>query len=191
MPVLTVQNALVRSAAVEVKTLTVSGRQITQALFRQVPYQAILGPRGELNGPPWGWVNYWWPDAPRWGEDPLHVLWQHGGELRRACVPKPSMWHARHWNEGYKGWHYGNEPVLSALGDLDKEAGDLLDASSRHSRWNIPPFRTFGASSGWEEAAVTAPPRVLALAFQADGVLDAWQASYDTCKAAGQLFIAC
>jgi hypothetical protein len=38
---------------------------------------------------------------------------------------------------------------------------------------------------------VTAPPRVLALAFQADGVLDAWQASYDTCKAAGQLFIAC
>jgi hypothetical protein len=51
MPVLTIANALVCSAAVEIRSLTVSGKQVTQAVFRQV--QEILRPDGTLAGVLW------------------------------------------------------------------------------------------------------------------------------------------
>lgn len=81
---LTTQNATITTAAVEVKTLTVSGKQVTLAVFRQLREEPLLAEDGTLNGVPWGIVNYH-PDKcgesqfPHW-----HVVWQHGSELRRA-----------------------------------------------------------------------------------------------------------
>lgn len=84
-PPLTVHNAEITTARVEIKTLTVSGKQVTLAVFRQLRNVAILADDGVLAGEPWGTVNYH-PDkcadvAPHW-----HVVWQHGADLLRSAV---------------------------------------------------------------------------------------------------------
>jgi hypothetical protein len=84
-PPLTVHNAEITTARVEIKTLTVSGKQVTLAVFRQLRRVPILPDDGVLAGDPWGTVNYH-PDkcadvAPHW-----HVVWQHGTDLLRSAV---------------------------------------------------------------------------------------------------------
>ncbi|MFC8724310.1 hypothetical protein [Streptomyces bacillaris] len=86
---LTTQNATITTAAVEVKTLTISGKQVTLAVFRQLQEEPLIAEDGTLNGEPWGTVNYH-PDKwctedrrPHW-----HVVWQRGTELRRARVDR-------------------------------------------------------------------------------------------------------
>lgn len=84
MPKLTVQNAEIRTASVEIKTLTVSGKQVTQAVFKQLPERRLVADDGTLNGVPWGRVNYH-PD--KCDEAPhLHVVWEVGKELLRSRV---------------------------------------------------------------------------------------------------------
>jgi hypothetical protein len=192
MPVLTVQNALVRSATVEIKSLTVSGRQVTQAVFRQVPYQQILKADGSLAGTPWGWVNYWWKDSEPWGEAPLHVLWQQGGELRRAAVIKPAMRSVRHYREGYRS-RYADNPFVVVLGQLEQNVAEILEDRQPGCVWTVPPFDPFGGSHyGAQVAAKGEPPAdVHELAHRAHAWLTAWKSAYNTCHAAGQLFIAC
>lgn len=97
MSALTVHNAELKTAAVEVQTLTISGKQVTLAVFRQLKEEALIADDGTLNGLPWGAVNYH-PD--KCGGDSrahlhLHVVWQLGTELRRSRVDKPS------WIPGY------------------------------------------------------------------------------------------
>lgn len=93
---LTVQNAEIKTAAVELKTLSVSGRQVTLAVFRQLLEEQLVAEDGSLNGVPWGTVNYH-PDKCEWRpdvyytdglEDHWHVVWQKGPELRRSRVNK-------------------------------------------------------------------------------------------------------
>uniref|UniRef100_UPI00056CBB60 hypothetical protein n=1 Tax=Streptomyces exfoliatus TaxID=1905 RepID=UPI00056CBB60 len=55
---LTTQNATITTATVEVKTLTISGKQVTLAVFRQLREQPLIAQDGTLNGEPWGIVNY-------------------------------------------------------------------------------------------------------------------------------------
>lgn len=106
---LTVQNAEIKTAAVEIRTLTVSGKQVTLAVFRQLLEADIVDFRvsHELRGEPWGRVNYhadkmlirqkdclgyWLPDRLvncAQGPNHLHVVWQLGSELRRALVRHP------------------------------------------------------------------------------------------------------
>jgi hypothetical protein len=192
MPVLTVHNALVRSAAVEIRTLTVSGKQVTQAVFRQVPEQEILRADGSLAGVPWGWVNYWWRDTEPWGEKPLHVLWQQGGELRRAIVPEPSAYAVRichtRWNPDLRG-----RPLVAALAHLDKQVHDLWQNTAGRRQWDLPPFHSLRPEYGvWEVASLDEVPEdAHRLARAAQVLVERWRASYDTCHAAGQLFIAC
>lgn len=89
---LTTQNATITTAAVEVKTLTISGRQVTLAVFRQLREEPLIAEDGTLNGVPWGAVNYH-PD--KCGDAPLkhwHIVWQRGDELLRSRVyEKPSF----------------------------------------------------------------------------------------------------
>ena len=90
MTALTVHNAEIHTATVEIKTLTISGKQVTLAVFRQLPEKPLINDDGTLNGIPWGRVNYH-PDKK--GCDSLtrvhryahrHVVWQRGTELLRA-----------------------------------------------------------------------------------------------------------
>lgn len=85
---ITTHNATVQTATVEVKTLTVSGRQVTLSVFRQLQHAAVIDSASlKLNGTPWGRVNYFWGESADYGSDGyLHVVWQYGSELRRAVT---------------------------------------------------------------------------------------------------------
>lgn len=84
---LTVQNAEVKTTAVEIKTLTVSGKQITLSVFRQIPAADLVNKDGTLNGVPWGRVNYFWGDHSGCSQPShQHVLWQNGTELFRHIL---------------------------------------------------------------------------------------------------------
>jgi hypothetical protein len=83
MPALTVRNAEIRTASVEVKTLAMSGKQVTLAVFRQLREQPLIAEDGRLNGQPWGVINYH-PDKCADALPHLHVVWQSGSDLFRA-----------------------------------------------------------------------------------------------------------
>lgn len=88
---LTVHNAELRTATVEIKTLTVSGKQVTLAVFRQLRRAHLVDNDGNLRGEPWGTVNYHPDPQCREEEWPhIHVVWQDGQELRRAMVYRPN-----------------------------------------------------------------------------------------------------
>lgn len=90
--VLTTETAEVTTAAVEIKTLTIRGKQVTLAVFRQLQEEALVREDGTLTGIPWGRVNYH-PDKCADELPPhLHVVWQLGSELRRAKV-SPIRWY--------------------------------------------------------------------------------------------------
>jgi hypothetical protein len=82
---LQVRNAQITTAAVQVQSLTISNRQVTLAVFRQLLNEDLLdADTGAMLGTPWGRVNYYFGDCKEGSH--LHVVWQKGDELRRACV---------------------------------------------------------------------------------------------------------
>lgn len=86
---LTTLNATITTAAVEVKTLTISGKQVTLAVFRQLLEEPLLHPLdATIEGTPWGRVNYH-PDKCGDAPEHLHVVWQKGAELRRTTIQAP------------------------------------------------------------------------------------------------------
>jgi hypothetical protein len=88
---LTVHNAQVTTATVQIRTLTVSGKQVTLAVFRQLIEEPLVTEDGKLAGLPWGTVNYH-PDKCADYSRHLHVVWQDGDELRRSYVREPGSW---------------------------------------------------------------------------------------------------
>jgi hypothetical protein len=90
MPKLTVQNAEIKTAAVEVRTLTLSGKQVTLSVFKQIEQAPIIQEDGMLAGEPWGRINYH-PDKCADFELHHHVVWQVGSELRRAAHARPAF----------------------------------------------------------------------------------------------------
>jgi hypothetical protein len=87
---LTVHNATINTAAVEVKTLTISGKQVTLAVFRQLREEQLIAEDGTLNGQPWGYVNYHPDKCDQPGH--RHYVWQQGDELLRSRVDtKPAF----------------------------------------------------------------------------------------------------
>ena len=83
---ITVEEALIRTATVEIKSLTVSGRQVTLAVFRQLDQSNLIDyDLLKLNGVVWGRVNYH-PDCDHTSAKHVHLIWQSGTELKRDCV---------------------------------------------------------------------------------------------------------
>lgn len=97
---LTTQNATITTAAVEMKTLTISGKQVTLAVFRQLLESPLVDWNTcQLRGVPWGWVNHHARNAcPTVDADPFdhraarevvphrHIVWQQGEMLRQSAV---------------------------------------------------------------------------------------------------------
>ena len=82
---ITAEEALIRTATVEIKAITISGKQMTLAVFRQLEEESIIDfDSGMLVGVPWGRVNYCGKDCP--DREHVHVLWQKGNELRRCII---------------------------------------------------------------------------------------------------------
>ena len=84
---ITIEEATVKTATVEVKTLTISGKQVTLAVFRQIKEEDLFIPLADGSigqfGEPWGTVNYHWPGCDPKGGKHLHVVWATDLELRR------------------------------------------------------------------------------------------------------------
>jgi hypothetical protein len=78
-------SARVTTATVEVKCLTISNKQITQSVFKQIKCENLLEDDGRLNGTPWGQVNYH-PDKCADHTSHLHVVWQRDEELLRSTI---------------------------------------------------------------------------------------------------------
>jgi hypothetical protein len=88
---LTVRHAEIKTAAVEIKSLTITGKQVTLAVFRQLLEEQLIDEdTGNLFGVPWGTVNYC-PNKDCGNKSHWHTVWQKGTELRRSTnykVPK-------------------------------------------------------------------------------------------------------
>lgn len=89
---LNVENAVIKTATVEIKTLTLSGKQVTLAVYRQLPECDVLDVDWDeedkaiitLRGTPWGLVNYCLPGCSK--ERHLHVVWQDEDTLYRSTT---------------------------------------------------------------------------------------------------------
>jgi hypothetical protein len=85
---LTVDNALITTATVQIRVLTLNGKRVTLSVFRQIIEEQILAHDGSLRGSPYGWVNYhgaWCAEKP----EHWHVIWRpNETELRVALVEK-------------------------------------------------------------------------------------------------------
>ena len=78
---LSASTASINTASVTIKTLRVDNRQLTQAVFRQLPVQELINQETiELKGRVWGWVNYN-PDGP---SENRQFIQQQGEKLCRC-----------------------------------------------------------------------------------------------------------
>ncbi len=91
--------ATIHTVAVEIKALTISGKQMTLAVFKQLKSENLIDTEtGQLRGVPWGVVNYHNGCV---SKDHLHVIWQLGDELRQSVeyrVPARPL-HASYYDE--------------------------------------------------------------------------------------------
>lgn len=138
------REAMIKTAQVEIKALTVSGKQVTQALFKQIPGEHLIDRDTlQLRGVPWGRVNYH-VDCNECSGDHMHIVWQLGDQLRRSVVEKRqgTLW-ARAYGENRDDWAYlalltlakteepriGGEPL--SLSSLDFTRPDYSDRRHR------------------------------------------------------------
>lgn len=92
--VVTVHNASLQTATVEIKILRVSGKQMTLSVFRQLPSKEIpdLGESLEsYSNVIWGWVNYC-PDQEKYCRD-IHYVYSVGGVLYKDYVEPGGLWY--------------------------------------------------------------------------------------------------
>lgn len=104
------KEATIKTATVQIHSLAVSGRQVTLSLFRQFHQESIIDVEtGLLLGVPWGRVNYRFGECSDFGQQHLHVVWQKGEELRRACVdPSPGRERSETWSRLSSLEHQGH-----------------------------------------------------------------------------------
>ena len=138
--------ATVKTATVEVKSLTISGKQVTLAVFRQLIDEPVIDDLDDetglpsLAGQPWGTVNYH-PDKCSGEARHLHVVWQRAAQLRRSTVRFSLPEWSSNWEEQVADIRY--LAVLRKIVEADGE-GEVFAP--------IPRYR-FGVRSG--DLAVT------------------------------------
>jgi hypothetical protein len=95
-----VHEVTLKAATVTVKSLTISGEQVTLPVFRQLLLEPVIDEKTcQFRGVPWGRVHYFPGDcAGKEEHGHLHIVWQKGEELRRACV-LPQWEKAQDWRE--------------------------------------------------------------------------------------------
>lgn len=88
-----IEDAKLQTLSVEIKAMTVNGKQMTLSTFRQLPERNIFAVDYKLDGGvPWGLVRYHWGDQSRSG---FHVVWQLDSVLFRAFLSldgDPEFW---------------------------------------------------------------------------------------------------
>lgn len=109
---ITAQEATIKTASIEVKVLTLNGKQMTLAVFKQLREEPVIAAEtAEIRGTLWGTVNYH-PDCKTLPADHLHVVWQQEHQLRRSCVIE-RPWGSEHEPEG----HWNRHMALESAGE--------------------------------------------------------------------------
>ena len=84
-----IEDVSLKSMSVEIRALTVSGKQMTLSVFRQLPEKSILDDQLNLIGIPWGRVLYFW------GAEKdckgFQVVWQSRDTLFRSVQHPPNI----------------------------------------------------------------------------------------------------
>ena len=83
-----VATASIESATVTINTLTISGKQVTLDVFRQLKDAVLINHDGSLAGSPWGMVNYHQKKCDKL-EKHAHVVWQLDDQLRQDTIQPP------------------------------------------------------------------------------------------------------
>jgi hypothetical protein len=124
--------AKIKTSAVAVKVVRIGKRQMTQAVFRQLYREPIIGSADggdecHLRGVPWGLVNYHNVCNGGSYKGHLHVVWQKDSELRRACVEPPDSGVSVETGEGFDCLaRCGHGALTSLLADLRRRAAYAL-----------------------------------------------------------------
>jgi hypothetical protein len=133
MSMLTTYNAEIGTATVEIKTLTVSGKQVTLAVFRQLRERPLISFDDglTLNGNPWGVVEYH-PDGKACAKgEHIHVIWSSENGIFRDSIAAPSTTFASYGNSRH-GVRYVHALVRDQLsqGSAAREwSSDCWDAT--------------------------------------------------------------
>jgi hypothetical protein len=115
--ILTVENVQISTVTVQLKSLTVGHKQVTQAVFWQLLIEPVIDSKtGKLLGIPWGHVNYFSSSTLRYlgNQERLHIVWQKENELRRFLL-KPN---------DYLGTRF-SEQTTTYRAELDKSLAVL------------------------------------------------------------------
>jgi hypothetical protein len=84
---ITVEDVLIKTASIEVKILTLTRKQVTQAVFRQLDKVHFVNLETfEFEGKLWGRINY--HDSCREGLEHMHIVWQREDHLLHGIVYK-------------------------------------------------------------------------------------------------------
>jgi len=135
-----INEATIRTATVGIKALTVSGRQVTLALFRQLKRESLVEfPSCACRGMPWGTVNY--HTAQCMSRTHEHVVWQLGEELRQDAVPfDENAPYLKRYDDSYRAvarlrvlfWALGG-------GKVTETSRGYYDAPLWHANgWDVP-----------------------------------------------------
>lgn len=201
---LTTQNATITTASIQMNTLTVSGKQVTLAVFRQLRDQDVIAHDGTINGIPWGNVNYH-PDKCEAAPEHLHTVWQLGDQLRRAYVRTPLKAHLQHRLAGL----YAMALIAEGASSLDRDSGLRCYRGQDRSAWALVNARgvSFKAripigyllaweATGWDaeakRAAIETEVRALrpSAEIKEELPVDAYNAAWRALNDLPQLFIA-
>src|SRR5688572_10434338 len=88
--------ASIETVTVTINTLTISGKQVTLDVFRQLQDAVLINHDGSLAGPRWGMVNYHQESCDQLAMH-VHVVWQLGDQLRQDTV-QPPRWEP-YWSD--------------------------------------------------------------------------------------------
>lgn len=134
---LTAHNAVIKTASVSIRTLTIEGRQVTLAVFRQLIEEDIFDPDARiLRGVGWGHVRYLIEEPP---EEAINLVWQRGDELRR-CILK--RWPTPAWSPEHEA-----HLLDHAVHQLPGSGPDIYIAKG----W---------VETAWHDLRVDAPPEI-------------------------------
>lgn len=92
---LTADSTVIETATIEIKSLTIGGRQMTPSIFKQLHERPVINYAGDINGTPWGVVNYH-PDQCAQSPEHLHIVWQCGEQLNRSYTRAPEVANIEH-----------------------------------------------------------------------------------------------
>lgn len=77
-----IEDVKLKTFSVEIKALSITGKQMTLSVFRQLPRENIFDENYSLRGIPWGTVNYYW----KGNEGDIHIVWQRDNVLYRDVL---------------------------------------------------------------------------------------------------------